>query len=161
MSSNELEDFLMGGGVRSAKFENIGDMVKGVIVERPQLRDQTDIQTGEVKRFRDGNPMKQVVITIMTDPPLSEDEDDDGLRRIYVKSQMTAALRDALRKAGVRGPAEGGKIAVKFVSEKAPETRGFSPTKQYQVWYEDPPKRLDMGDPLAEEPADDPNYPPF
>ena len=159
--SNEVEDFLMAGGVRSAKFDAIGDTVKGVIVERPQLRDQTDIQTGEVKRFRDGNPMKQVVITIMTDPPLHEDEDDDGMRRIYVKSQMTHALREALRKAGVRGPAEGGKIAVKFVSEKPPETRGFSPTKQYQVWYEDPPKRLDMGDPLADEPEDDPNFPPF
>jgi hypothetical protein len=149
--SNEVEDFLTGGGVRSAKFENIGDMVKGVICEEPVMRDQTDIKTGEVKRFPDGNPMKQVVLTIITDPLLHEDDDDDGLRRIYVKSKMTEAMRSALKKAGVRGPAEGGKIAVKFVSEIPPQKRGHSPTKVYQVWYEDPPKRLDMGDPLADD----------
>jgi len=158
--SNEVEDFLSAGGVRSARFENIGDMIKGIICEPPTLRDQTDMKTGEVKRFNDGNPMKQVVITIITEPLLHEDDDDDGLRRIYVKSQMTQAMREALKKAKVRGPAEGGKIAVKFIGEKPPETRGFSPTKQYQVWYEDPPKRLDMGDPLSDEPPAD-DYPPF
>ena len=159
--SNEVEDFLSGGGVRSARFENIGDMVKGIICEPPAMRDQTDMKTGEVKRFKNGDPMKQVVITVITDPLLHEDEDDDGLRRIYVKSKMTEALREALRKAKVRGPVEGGKIAVRFVSEIPPETRGFSPTKVYRVWYEDPPKRLDMGDPLSDEEPPFDDAPPF
>jgi hypothetical protein len=154
--SNEVEAFLMAGGVRGAKFERIGDTVKGIIMSS-ELRDQTDMK-GNVKRFDDGNPMKQVVVTIMTDPQLHEDEDDDGMRRIFVKSHMTIAFREALRKAGVRGPAEGGKIAVKFIGEEPPTQRGYNPTKKYQVWYEDPPKRLDMSDPLTAE-GDD--YPPF
>lgn len=141
----------MSGGVKAAKFEKVGDKVQGVILQS-EVRDQTDINTGEVKRFPDGNPMKQVVITIMTDPMVQEDDDDDGMRRIYCKGQMVQALREALRKANVRGPADGGKLAVQYVGDGVAKQRGFNPPKQYKVWYEDPPRRVDVGDPFADEP---------
>ena len=142
----------MSGGVRAAKFENVGDFVQGAILSS-EVRDQTDIQTGEVKRFKNGDPMRQVVITIMTDPMVQEDDEDDGLRRIYVKSQMTSALRDACRLAGVRGPADGGKIRVTFVGTKPPTTRGFSPTKLYEIKYREPERRADLEDAGLDEEA--------
>lgn len=157
MGNSEVEAFFSSGGARAVKWENIGDSVKGIIMSS-EVRDQTDMQ-GNVKRFPDGNPMKQVVITLMTDPPLHEDEDDDGMRRVFVKSQMTAAMKDALRKAGVPGPADGGKLAVKFIREDPPKTRGFNPTKVFQVWYEEPVRRTDMDGPFDDVPPPDDENP--
>ena len=155
--TSEVEDFLMAGGVRSATFKNVGDKVMGYIVSS-EVRDQTDIQTGEVKRFPDGNPMRQVVITIVTEPLLHDDDDDDGIRRIYVKNQMLAALREALRKAGSRGPADEGKISVEYIGDGVAK-KGFNPPKQYRVKYAEPERRTPVDG--VDTANDDDAYPPF
>lgn len=163
--TNDVNEFLMSGGVTSAKFEQIGDTLKGVI-EAAEVRAQTDIKTGEVKTYRDGNVMKQLVLTIQSDQ--YDDDEDDGMRRVFVKGQMAQMLREAVRNAGVKGIANGGKVGVKFVSELAPDTRGFSPTKQYQVYYVPPAApEVSMDEAFGEEEGpppdawDDPSDAPF
>ena len=105
--------FLMGGGAKSAKFDNEGDKVVGTILDM-QVKQQTDIKTGAPRTWDNGDPMMQLVVTLQTDA--RDDEDDDGQRTLYVKGQMQRAVQDAVRKAGARGLAEGGRLGVKFVS---------------------------------------------
>lgn len=146
MTSDNMDPnaFLMGGGAKSASFKNVGDQVQGTILS-VATRQQTE-PGGKVKTFDDGNPMMQLVVTVLTNE--HDDEDDDGLRALYVKGQMRAALRAAIIKAGEHGIAEGGEIIVRFSAEEPPKTRGFSPTKIYKVGYRSPTKSIEV-------PADD------
>lgn len=140
MSAPTADQFLMGGGVLSAKFERIGDTVRGKITEEPEVRQQTDLNTGDLKFWPDGRPQNQLVVTIQTD--LREDGDDDGKRRIYVKGKsMTESLRDAVRQAGAKGLEVGGTLAVKYVGDGEPTKKGFNPPKQYAAQYERPVAR--------------------
>lgn len=134
-----------GGGAKSAKFDNEGDKVVGTILDM-QVKQQTDIKTGELATWPDGNPKMQLVVTIQTDA--RDDEDDDGQRTVYVKGQMQRAVQDAVRKAGARGLAEGGRLGVKFVSTAAPAQKGFNGAKQYAAQYEAPVVQVgeDYGD---------------
>jgi hypothetical protein len=97
---------IMGTGARSAKFTNFGDKVSGTIMSF-KARQQTDIK-GTPKTYDDGNPMMQVVITLLTE--LVEDDEDDSLRSVYAKGQMLNAIRTAVVKAGARGLADGGRL---------------------------------------------------
>src|SRR4051794_6202440 len=98
MSTPTADQFLMGGGVASAKFERIGDFVVGTVAEEPEVRQQTDLTTGTLKVWDDGRPMLQLVVTLQTEQ--RDGADDDGLRRVYVKGKsLTDAVRDAVRKA--------------------------------------------------------------
>jgi hypothetical protein len=137
--------FLMGGGAKSAKFDNEGDKVVGTILDM-QVKQQTDIKTGSPRTWDNGDPMMQLVVTLQTDA--RDDEDDDGQRTLYVKGQMQRAVQDAVRKAGARGLAEGGRLGVKFVSTAEPKQRGFNGAKQYAAQYEAPVVQVsaDYGD---------------
>ena len=66
--------FLMGGGAKSAKFDNEGDKVVGTIRDM-QVKQQTDIKTGAPRTWDNGDPMMQLVVTLQTDA--RDDEDDD------------------------------------------------------------------------------------
>ncbi len=130
-------DILMGAGGKSAKFEAIGDSVVGYIVSI-ETRQRTDIKTGEPLTWPDGNPKMQAVITLETE--LHEDDEDDGMRSVYmpIPSQMQSALAAAVRKAGERAPADGGKLAVTWEREEKAKTRGYNPQKIYAVQYRAP-----------------------
>lgn len=147
--------FLMGGGAKSASFKNIGDMVQGTILS-VATRQQTE-PGGKLKTYDDGNPMMQLVVTVLTDD--HEDEDDDGLRALYVKGQMRAALRAAVLKAGEHGIAEGGEIAVRFTAEEPAKTKGFSPTKVYRVGYRPPARAVEVPGDDGAPPIDDDELP--
>lgn len=124
--------FLMGGGVPSAKFKNHRDEIVGVILDT-SVRQQTDFESGELLYWQDGKPRMQLVITLQTE--LNEELDDDGQRRIYAKGQMLTAIREAVKKAGAKGIAEGGKLFVRYVSDAEPKRRGLSGEKQYIARY--------------------------
>ena len=132
--------FLMGGGARSASFKNIGDQVQGTLFSCV-TRQQTE-PGGKLKTYDDGNPMMQLVVTLLTAE--QDDEDDDGLRAVYVKGKLRAALRAAILKAGEHGIEEGGELVVRFVSELPPQTKGFSATKQYRVGYRPPSQQVEV-----------------
>lgn len=148
-------DILLGSGVPSAKFPTIGTLVKGV-VEFSEVNQQTDIK-GEKKFYDDGNPMQQIVVTLMTDERDPEIDNDDGRRKLYVKGQMTKAIGDALRQAGARLEV-GGTLAVKFEEEEAPKQKGYSPTKVYRAAYKAPAAAGNdlLGAPQAQDPAPEP-----
>lgn len=135
-NATDVNDFLLAGGVPAAKFAQIGDTVRGTVVSSV-VTQQTDLKSGEPKLFKNGDQMMQVVITLQTDERDASIENDDGLRKLYVKSQMTAAVGKALRDAGAK-LAVGGTLAVQFQSEIPSTTPGFNATKQYVAQYRPP-----------------------
>ena len=136
MSTTDVNNFLLAGGVPSAKFPTIGTVVKGSIVAS-EVNQQTDFTSNTPKFYDDGKPMMQAVITLQTDERDPDINDDDGLRKLYVRGQMLAAVREAIKAAKAELEI-GGILAVQYASDKASEKRGFNPAKQYVAQYQPP-----------------------
>src|SRR4030095_13333425 len=84
------------------------------------------------RTWPDGRAKMQLVVTVQTTE--HDDEDDDGLRRLYAKggryeaasgsgSSMKDAIADAVRKAGGKTLEEGARLRVAY-------TRGGKKTKR-------------------------------
>jgi hypothetical protein len=131
---SEANDFLMAGGVPSAKFPTVGTSVTGTIVRQPELRQQTDITSGKPKFWDDGSPRQQVVVTLATNERDATLTDDDGERAVYVKGNLTKAVREAVRTSGAKGLEVGGTLTVTFVGEGQAE-RGMNAPKLYSASY--------------------------
>ena len=131
----DANDFLMSGGVKSAKFDKIGAVVKGAIARTPEVQDQRDFDSGKVLTWDDGSPRKQIKVVLKTDS--KDDEDDNGERAIYLKGNLLNAIRQAVKAAEAKGLEVGGKLIVKYVKDG--ERKGkLNPPKQYQAKYEAP-----------------------
>lgn len=140
------DSFLTGGGVPGAfsKDDPIGTTVAGIITERPEVKQQTDIGTGKPDTWDNGDPKLQLVVTIQADGvPVTDD--DDGRRRFYVAGSKKAgsqsmhdAVASAVRAAKARGLDVGGHLAIRFVGTEPSSTRGFSDRKLWAAQYKAP-----------------------
>lgn len=132
------DDFLMSGGVKSVSFLEIGRTVTGTIAREPEVRQQTDFDSGKPKFYENGDPMMQLTVVLQTNERDAADPKDDGLRTVYVKSQMKGAVRDAVRQAGAPGLKVGGTLTVTYVANGVPKRAGGKPPKQYTATYQPP-----------------------
>jgi hypothetical protein len=112
-TQHDPNKFLMGSGVKSAKFETVGTTIGGRIVTEPTVQQQTKYKTGEALFFDNGDPKLQLVVKVQTD--LREDPDDDGVRGLYLKGgykrpTTQKAVADAVRNAGAQGLSIGGEL---------------------------------------------------
>jgi hypothetical protein len=136
--------FLMGGGSASARFDNPGDTITGTICEAPEVRQQTDISTGQPVHWPSGDPKMQLIVTLQT--TLRDDPDDDGKRRIYVKGKsLTEAVREAVRQTGAKGLEIGGTLTVTYTGDGVASQRGFNPPKLYTATYARPDTAAQTG----------------
>lgn len=126
-------DLLLGGGVPTAKFPNVGDTHVGRVLDA-EVTQQTDID-GNLLFWDDGKPREQIVATLQTEERDPSIEDDDGRRKLYIKGQMMKAVADAMRKAGAK-QIVGGRLAVRFESQAAPDKPGRSGKKIYAAAFE-------------------------
>ena len=139
--TQDANDFLMGGGTKSAKFEKIGTVVKGVIVAKPELQQQRDPKDNKPQTWPDGNPKQQVKVILQTEQ--RDDDEDDGRRAVYIKSNMLKAVQAAMKTAGTTKLEVGGTLAIKFVKEGEKKNKAFSAPKLYAAKY-------DLPDPMAQ-----------
>jgi hypothetical protein len=149
--SNPADQFLLGGGGSSAKFDQIGDSVTGVIIST-DVQQQTDITTGAPLTWDNGDPRQQLVVRLQTEQRDPDNPDDDGIRAVYVKGSKKAGTRSmhdavatAVRAAGGKGLEEGGTLTVKFVGEEPPSQRGLSPRKLWEATYVQPDRAAQSG----------------
>ncbi len=138
---------LMGGGTRSAKFEAVGDAVRGEILN-VETKQQTDLD-GNPKTWDNGDPRWQVAVTRQTDERDATDPDDDGKRAVYLKgsnkyASTSKAVADAVRSAGATKLEQGGTLALQYVGDGEATKRGFSPPKLYQAAYKAPVAGVDL-----------------
>ncbi|MEU0691941.1 hypothetical protein [Streptomyces uncialis] len=129
------DDFLMGGGVPSAKFPTVGHTVSGRISERPTVEQQRDFTTGELKFWDDGKPQMQLVVTLATAERDPENPEDDGTRRLYVKGQMKNAVAAAVRATGARGLEVGGTLTVTYSRDGVKTNPRFNAPKNFDAQY--------------------------
>ncbi|MFT2014637.1 hypothetical protein ACMA1D_02130 [Streptomyces sp. 796.1] len=129
------DDFLMGGGVTSAKFPTLGTTVSGRITERPTVEQQRDFTTGELKFWDDGKPQMQLVVTLATAERDPLNPEDDGARRVYIKGQMKNAVAAAVRASGARGLEIGGTLTVTYARDGQKTNPRFNAPKNYDAVY--------------------------
>ncbi|AEL19708.1 hypothetical protein SEA_EDUGATOR_58 [Mycobacterium phage Edugator] len=131
--TNASKQFLAGGGAPTAKFPNqaYGTVNGGRIIAEPVVEQQRDYDTGKPLTYEDGNPKLQMVVTIQTDLRDPSISDDDGKRRLFVRSGMRAAVQKAVQAAGVDYLAVGGDLQVTY-------THDDGRAKQYTAVYTPP-----------------------
>lgn len=129
------DDFLMGGGVPSAKFPAIGHTVSGRITEKPTVEQQRNYEDDKLKFWDDGKPMMQLVVTLATNERDPENPEDDGTRRLYVKGYMKNAVASAVRSAGARGLEVSGILTVTYSGDGEKKNSKFNAPKLFTAQY--------------------------
>lgn len=138
---NAANDFLMMEGGKSFPFEKVNDVVMGEVISA-EVRQQTDLETGEKLTWPDGSPRNQLVITLQTS--LKINDEDDGIRTIYAKggkfdiadgdgTSMKEAIANAVRSGGGTGLNPGDHLAVGYTGNGVKKNRGFNPPKLYSA----------------------------
>lgn len=142
------DDFLMGGGVKSASFKGSPPIVvQGVITDPPQRVQARDPDDGSLRTWDNGDPIWQLRVRLQTDQ--RDDAEDNGIRDLYVKGasgkpeleaemSMTQAVRAAVEAAGAPGLRVGGTLAVQFHAEGKAKRAAFNPPKFYRAKYVPP-----------------------
>lgn len=138
--SIDPNDFLLSSGVKSAKFERVGDSIVGIIARQPEVQQQRDFNTGEAKTWKDGKPALQVRVILSTELRDEDDPADVGERALFVKSGIQTAVAKAIRAAGAPGLEVGGQLWVKFVGEGKAE-KPKNPPKIYDAKYKAPERK--------------------
>lgn len=156
MSLNNLDDVLGGGGGATAfnKDTPMGTKFTGTIVDAT-VQQIKDIRDGKPKFWDDGRPQEQIVIRIQTD--LRNDEEDDGVRALYIKTWgvWKSALLEAVAQGGFAKLSEalapGNRFSDEYYADKPASSAGLSPTKlhRYEI-AKGSPVTLDaaMGEPV-------------
>lgn len=160
MSQPTAEEFLSGNRVKPAQFGKRqpgdspvwGTVEHGIITEEPITVQKRKYNPGKLDHgdllFWDEEktqPQWQLKVCIQTDH--RDDDDDDGIRAIYVSGQLKAATIEALKAAGAKKLEKGGHFYAKAV-EQIRNQNGFKqnifackyelPTKQVDFWPEEP-----------------------
>lgn len=145
--NSDPDQFLMGGGGKSFKFDSVGRAVFGKIMSR-EMRQQTDYDSGKPKFWDDGNPMMQLAVALDTNETDPSDPEDDGERMIYIKGEMQKAVRQAVLTAGAAGLEIGGILQVTYIGDGPKPARG-NPPKLYEATYTPAANAALMGAPAA------------
>lgn len=138
----DIDDLFASSGAPTLKFPTIGTTHIGTITHL-EARQQRDFDKNEPLTWDDGSPRMELVITIDT---------VDGEGRVFVKGSMLSALRDEVRRVGVKKPEVGGKLAIKYSHDGENKNPKLNPPKMYQVAYE-PPTVAAVENLLASPPA--------
>ena len=107
-----------------------------------EVRQQTDVDTGEKLTWTDGSPRNQLVITLQTS--LHDTDEDDGIRQIFAKGgkhdvaegegqSMKDAIAQAVRNGGGTGLNPGDNLAVAYTGNGVKKNRAFNAPKLYSA----------------------------
>ena len=144
-------EWLLSTGIRSASFQEVGDSVVGFISRPPEVQQQRDFETGELKIWSDGNPMMQLRVILSTDQRDPEDAEDTGERAVFIRGNMQRAVAQAVRAASAPGLEVGGKLLIEYVADGKAARRGFNPPKVYEAKYRAPEREaVPAPDPVRE-----------
>ena len=133
--AQNANDLLMSGGIKSAKFDTLGDTVMGTLVDEPKAIQMTKYQSDELDFWPSGDPKMQIVVTIQTDLRDPADAFDEGKRRLHIPPRMMPPVREAVQRAGAKGLAIGGRIAVRWITGTG---KGEGNPKVYAAEYQAP-----------------------
>jgi hypothetical protein len=140
-------DAFLGGGAPGQKFPSPGFKWGGTVVSW-EMAQQTDLDTGELKFWEDGKPRMQLIMTLQgaADGVVFEwdgsthsynktvVEDDDGMRRLFIKAGLQQAVAKALRDARTKLEV-GAYLEVTRGKDLPPPKKGYSGKHTFSaVW---------------------------
>ena len=140
--SDEFDDLIAGGdSIPSAILGEDKPVVKGFIVAKA-VNNARVFNSNEVKTWKDGSPIKQLVITLATEERDPRIPDDDGRRKIYAEQDRRpgakfAAIQQSVKDAGAPKMELGGVLAVAFIG-RDPESPAAEKRKMYRAQYQAP-----------------------
>lgn len=152
---NQAADEFLTGGATAAKWPKVGHTVKGTVTGW-EMQHQTDYDTSEPLYWQGkervaeslatdkSKPVMQLALEVQCEPTgitwqgLQNEQvelpDDDGMRTMYVKGGLQAALKDALRKANAK-LAEGATVEVTRVKDGPKSNPRYAAPHRYEaVW---------------------------
>ncbi len=101
---------------------------------------QTDMSTGQPRRFSDGRVMVRMSVPVLVQPDAAH---PDGHATLSVQGQLAEALKQAMAAVGAgefKGvPEAGAVITVAWTSERPAKRAGYNNQKIYEVTYQRPP----------------------
>jgi len=130
---DDVNDFLEGGGIPSAAFDDIGDSWAGTIL-RLEKQQGRDLETKELQVWDDGSPKYIILIDIQTNVNNPDIPGDDGVRRLWVRGNMLTAIRSAMRATNAKLRV-GGHLTVSYIRNGEQKKRGLNPPKLYEATY--------------------------
>lgn len=136
-----LDDLAGGGKSWGGEGCSVGDRIEGEVVSSGRVQ-QTDFQSQEPLFWPNGDPRMMSKVTIQTS--LSESDEDDGLRTIYLKGgnfearegtghSGEKALSEAMKAAGLKTLDAGTRIQIAITGLSKVTTRGFQPAKLWKI----------------------------
>jgi len=115
-----IGDIYEGGGAKPVSWERKGQTIEGEIVGI-RSKQLTKFGTEIPDTWDDGSPKYTPILTVQT-PGNDGDEDDDGKRDVYLRSNAFSAFGKALREAFKRKPEDedivGCTIKLQFYEEE-------------------------------------------
>lgn len=144
-------DILLGSGLPSAKFGEIGDTVRGTIRKIGEPRQARDMDDNP-KVWPSGDPVMQFNIELQTD---DMDNGANGVVNLWVQagSELQRALAKAVRASGANEIVEGAQVAVQHSGTTPSKLKGGQPKKLYVAEYKAPAAKANSvllnGDPSA------------
>lgn len=143
MSYGDADAAFMGGKTRSASFNGPAPITfEGWVTEPMEMMQQRDYYDPEKLLWWDEaetRPKMQYVVKIQTD--LRDDEEDDGIRALYLKYKSQEAVRNAVKAAGAPTVEQGGWLSLTYYADEPPkpgERRKGVPPKLYRATYRRP-----------------------
>jgi len=165
----EVDTFLMGGGgAPLLKFPTIGTKYTGIVIAKSveQQRDYDDpdmlLWWSEGKRVKNATqptpetkPVLHAIVTLQTDAigtfdkfgNFLEIDDDDSVRRWFVKGQAQKALREAIQKSGGPTLELFSKVTVTYTGDGKQDNPRYNPPKLVTAEYIRP-ENVAKNDPL-------------
>lgn len=141
-ATHDANDILFGSSAPSAKFDQPGTTVGGIIASPPRAKQeqewnqQTRRSDGPPKFFPSGDPIMTVLVDVQTNLRDPSMQSDDGIRTIYVQGKrMKDAVRDAVRQAGAARLEAGAELWVTFTHYGPAPSAGASEPKEWAVRY--------------------------
>lgn len=140
-TGNDILGYTKG---KSASFDGPPPITyAGEVLEEPSTVQQRDYDTDEPMFYDDGKPMWQVAVKLQTN--IREDEEDEGVRTVWLKGLQLQAVKAAMREAKVKAILPGGYLAITFYDTKEteakpgqPKNKKRFPTKLYKATYTPP-----------------------
>lgn len=126
-----LNDFILGA--KYAQFKNVGDRVGGTIVSAEE-RQATEYPSRTPKKWPDGNPMMEWVVTL-------RQKDGAEVKVPFDTVAKKEAVRDAIRACGAPGLAIGGKLVLAHTGTEP--SKAGAPKKLYEAVYAAPVVSVD------------------
>lgn len=142
-------------GPKSAfsKDDPIGTTKGGQIIEWRHTQQRELSVDRELKYWKDGNPMMQLEVTVQTDERSPDIEDDDGVRRLFVKGGMTKAVRAAVEAVKRDMIERGGWLYVQYTGDGVSGGPGLNPPKLWAANYTPAPIGYGTTEPTTSTPV--------